>query len=85
MFRSKLAHSYRLFVSFDVCKAGEAASHVHSQTGQLVFEEPHQTEQHTSQEQVLPLSLTVRWPEPAHSQEGAQGLGWQLVPHKDLS
>lgn len=83
--RSTSAHtSYRLFVPFDVSPAGQAGRHVPSQAGQLVLEEASKTEQHGAQEQVLLLGFAAGRPEPAHGQEGAEGLGGRLVPHKEL-
>lgn len=76
--------SYRLFVHFGVSLAGQTSGQVLGQTGEFVFEEPPQTEQCRSQEQVFFFGFTARWPEPAHGQKGAEDLGWRLVPHEEL-
>lgn len=75
-------HSYQLFVSLDASVTGQAGDQVQNQTGHLISKKTHQTQQHGSQEQVFLLGLAIG-PEPEHGQEGAEGLGGGLVPHKE--
>lgn len=79
------AHSYQSLVPFYVTLAGQAVFHIQCQAIQLDFQEASKAEQHRSQEEILLLSFTAGRPEPAHGQQGAQGLSRGLVLHEELN